>query len=272
MGERKVINKYYPIDYDPSKNKRLKRKKKLMKVRTMLYMSIRCTTCGEYIYKGKKFNALKETVPEDYLGIKVYRFYISCTRCSSKITIKTDPKNRDYVCEYGATRNFEPWKEHEKLIENLKTERMNEEEGDTMKELENLSNDTKIEQDISDCLDELKSHTAKLAKITDDALWELHFKKFVDEQLNEEDEQYIKTIKFATKPSIKRLDLEDNDEYVDETDTDYFQPEQRRKLTDSSKPKQKLSLNVVLIEKQDSKQATDIDKPFSLLAEYTDDI
>jgi hypothetical protein len=29
-------------------------------------------TCGEYIYKGKKFNARKETVMgEDYYGIKV---------------------------------------------------------------------------------------------------------------------------------------------------------------------------------------------------------
>ena len=29
-------------------------------------------TCGEYIYKGKKFNARKETVDgEEYYGIKV---------------------------------------------------------------------------------------------------------------------------------------------------------------------------------------------------------
>jgi len=39
--------------------------------------NMRCDTCGEYIYKGKKFNARKEDVDnEDYLGIRIYRFYI----------------------------------------------------------------------------------------------------------------------------------------------------------------------------------------------------
>lgn len=38
----------------------------------MAPFSMRCNACGEYIYKGKKFNARKETVlGEDYMGIKV---------------------------------------------------------------------------------------------------------------------------------------------------------------------------------------------------------
>ena len=42
-----------------------------------IVLNRRCNTCGEYIYKGKKFNARKETVEgEDYYGIKIFRFYI----------------------------------------------------------------------------------------------------------------------------------------------------------------------------------------------------
>lgn len=49
----------------------------------------RCKTCGEYIYKGKKFNARKETVQNEvYLGLPIFRFYIKCTRCLAEITFK----------------------------------------------------------------------------------------------------------------------------------------------------------------------------------------
>ncbi|KAM7452572.1 Coiled-coil domain-containing protein 94 [Porites harrisoni] len=47
-------------------------------------MAPRCTTCGEYIYKGQKFSARKETVQnETYLGLLRFRFYIRCHRCVS---------------------------------------------------------------------------------------------------------------------------------------------------------------------------------------------
>ena len=195
MGERKVLNKYYPPDFDPSKLPRVRRpKNQQMKVRMMLPMSIRCNTCGNYIYKGTKFNSRKEDVIgearesllyifyifnlkdvysfcnwfsdfsciffllfQTYLGIQIFRFYFKCTRCSAELTIKTDPQNSDYVVESGATRNFEPWREEDEAFEKEKHKRNAEEMGDPMKSLENRTLDSKREMDILAALDEMKS-------------------------------------------------------------------------------------------------------------------
>ncbi|CAL5350708.1 unnamed protein product [Camellia sinensis] len=63
MGERKVLNKYYPSNFDPAKiPKRRQPKNQQMKVQMMLPMSIRCGTCSNYIYKGTKFNYRKKDV------------------------------------------------------------------------------------------------------------------------------------------------------------------------------------------------------------------
>ena len=52
MGERKVISKYYPPDFDPAKVPRGKRAElNMLKVRMMLPMSIRCGTCGTFMAK-----------------------------------------------------------------------------------------------------------------------------------------------------------------------------------------------------------------------------
>jgi hypothetical protein len=64
MGERKVLNKYIPPDFDPSKIPRGKKKEgrvnNAMKVRMMLPMTVCCNTCGNFIVKGTKFNSRKE--------------------------------------------------------------------------------------------------------------------------------------------------------------------------------------------------------------------
>merc|ERR1712113_1273121 len=109
MGERKVLNRYYPPDFDPAKLPKGERAfSNSMKVRMMMAMNVQCLTCGTFIYKGTKFNMRKEDVhDEDYLGLQLYRFYFRCPHCSSEISLKTDPMNCDYLVEYGAHRTAE---------------------------------------------------------------------------------------------------------------------------------------------------------------------
>ncbi|GAA5927634.1 Saf4/Yju2 family protein [Sporobolomyces koalae] len=167
MSERKVLNKYFPPDFDPSKIPRRKMPKdKQQVIRLMAPFSMRCTTCGEYIYKGKKFNARKETVQgEEYYGIKIFRFYIKCTQCSAEITFKTDPKNSDYNAEHGAQRNFEPWRKEEGEKEIDRLDELEEEEAranNPMEALENKAIDSRREMDILDALQSIKSRNARM--------------------------------------------------------------------------------------------------------------
>ncbi|KAL1841452.1 hypothetical protein VTJ49DRAFT_7067 [Mycothermus thermophilus] len=184
-GERK----YYPPDFDPSlvgrsrKPKRDPNAAKVQTVRLMLPFSLRCVTCGEYMYRGRKFNARKETPPgETYLGIQLYRFYIRCTRCSGEIVFRTDPKNQDYLVERGAKRNTDPWKRglddptaeetDEQRLDRLERE-MAEAEGEAernaMAELEAKTEDAKREMMVADMLDEIRSRNARLDKARQEA-------------------------------------------------------------------------------------------------------
>jgi hypothetical protein len=172
MGERKVLNKYFPPDFDPKlMPKGNKPKNGQIEVRMMLPFSIQCNTCGEYMYRGKKFNSKKEDVlDEDYHGIKIFRFYIRCVTCSSEITFKTDPEHGDYKAEHGCMRNFEPWRENDAEADKIQKEREEEEKGDSMKALENRTLDSKREMDILDALDEIKAINQRHAKVDTDAL------------------------------------------------------------------------------------------------------
>ena len=179
MSERKVLTKYYPPDFDPSKIARTRNTgpktagPKTQTVRLMAPFSMKCTSCGEYIYKGRKFNARKETTDEKYLSIPIYRFYIRCTRCSAEITFKTDPKGMDYTCEKGAKRNFEVWRgkegeegnkleTEEEMLDRIEAEEA--ERGGVMAELEGKVHDAKQEMAIADALDEIRTRNARISR------------------------------------------------------------------------------------------------------------
>ncbi|KAE9585097.1 putative CWC16 protein [Lupinus albus] len=223
MGERKVLNKYYPPDFDPAKLPRARRpKNQQIKVRMMLPMSIRCNTCGNYIYKGTKFNSRKEDViGETYLGIQIFRFYFKCTKCSAELTMKTDPQNSDYIVESGASRNYEPWRAEDEETDKMKQKREAEELGDAMKSLENRTLDSKREMDILAALDEMKSMKSRHATVTVDEMLEALQRTAADKEkrLEEEDEKLIKSVVFHNSNAfVKRVRDEDieNEEQIDQ--------------------------------------------------------
>ncbi|KAI4803863.1 hypothetical protein KUCAC02_025510 [Chaenocephalus aceratus] len=167
MSERKVLNKYYPPDFDPCKIPKLKLPKdRQYVVRLMAPFNMRCKTCGEYIYKGKKFNARKETVMNElYMGLPIFRFYIKCTRCLAEITFKTDPENTDYAMEHGATRNFQAEKLLEEEEKRIVQDREEEELNNPMKVLENRTKDSKMEMEVLENLQELKELNQRQAQV-----------------------------------------------------------------------------------------------------------
>ncbi|KAF9581146.1 hypothetical protein BGW38_001948 [Lunasporangiospora selenospora] len=210
MSERKVLNKYFPPDFDPALIPRRKlQKDQQSKVRLMTPFSMRCNTCGEYIYKGKKFNARKETTNETYYNIKIFRFYIRCNRCAAEITFKTDPANSDYVAEHGAQRNFEPWRDEKG---ELAAERQEEEENNPMKALENRTQDSKREMEIMDALDEIRTRNAMMERVDSDqvigkiASTEEDQALRIQREEDDEDERLAKAVfRDIDGDSVKRL-------------------------------------------------------------------
>lgn len=228
MGERKIINKYIPADFDPSlvpRGKKLSSKDGTVPVRMMLPFSVQCTTCNTFLYRGRKFNSKKEPMggPNGkYLGIQRFRFYIKCTHCSRAVTFCTDPENADYEMESGGTRNYEVYKDKDKKDEEAKEDKEEEEKIDHMKALENRVLDSQREMADLDNLEEIKAmnrrHINLLsapsagggfdagtkalldqleAKKTGQPIEEVGQEKCND--LTEEDEALVKSIKFGQK-------------------------------------------------------------------------
>jgi hypothetical protein len=217
MGERKVLIRYIPPDFDPSIIPKFKRDKfKPVEVRMMLPFSMRCNTCAEYLGRGKKFNSRKEVCQgEDYMGIRRLRFVIKCSVCSAEISFKTDPKNTDYECEYGASRNFELWKETEAMAQE-EEQRRQDVDVDTMKSLESRTFDSKLEMDVLDALDEIKAINQRHERVDIEGILE---KRVQEEEEKKkrltgsgmDEEAILRTVKFASSRAKPGSDSEGED-------------------------------------------------------------
>lgn len=215
MGERKVLNKYYPPDFDPKKLPKLELGKNFQCViRTMAPFTMRCLTCGNYVYKGKKFNARKETVEdEDYIGIRIHRFYIRCPVCLTEIIFKTDPKNTDYAVETGAYRTFQAEHLAELEEERLKEEKEEDEANNPMLALENRTKESRREMDVIDALEDIRDWNARKAGVKFEDLMDRHIllEKQEAERQEQEDEAIVNKMFSRKSEIVKRLeDIEDD--------------------------------------------------------------
>ncbi|RSL47006.1 hypothetical protein CEP54_013609 [Fusarium duplospermum] len=181
MSERKVLQKYYPPEWDPNSIARRRGPKasgpRVQTVRIMSPFSMRCLTCGEYIYKGRKFNSRKET-PVDQ---------------NAEIRFRTDPKNSDYAMVSGAVRNNEPWRnrateaetDEERLnrLEREEADAAGEEEKDAMADLEAKNADAQREMAAADALDEIRQRNARINRSEKEGI------DFADSIIRSEDEE-----------------------------------------------------------------------------------
>ncbi|KAG7559539.1 CWC16 protein [Arabidopsis thaliana x Arabidopsis arenosa] len=198
MGERKNLNKYHPPDFDPKKIHRIKKpKNQQKKIRFMLPVRVRCNTCGNYMSEGTKFNCRDEDViTETYLGIKIHRFYIKCTKCLEEVTIKTDPRNESYTVESGAS-----------CLYNGHKEKKQEETENALESLEKRTVVSKREIEVMAGLDELKSMKSRRASVSVDSMLEALSRRKKQEEENVEEELLIKSIQFGKR---SRIDEEKN--------------------------------------------------------------
>lgn len=212
MSERKVLNKYYPPDYDPSKVPRVKRKNKQNDVRIMAPFNLRCNTCGNYIANATKFNAKKETVEDEtYNNLMIFRFYIKCPRCMATIIFRTNLKDQGYEVEHGATENFMAAKMAEKQAQEEAEAEEKEEKINPMKHLENRTKASKQQMEASEQIQNLRSIKYRYNAVNIDALIQEKRKEAIEDRQSEstvieDDELRLETLKIFKRKAIESED------------------------------------------------------------------
>jgi Saf4/Yju2 protein len=286
MGERKVLNKYIPPDFDPAlipRGKKLSAKDGTVPVRMMLPFTAQCATCNTFLYRGTKFNSKKEAMggPDGtYLGITRWRFYIKCTCCARPLTFLTDPKNADYEMESGGTRNYEVYKDKAETEEAAINDQAEEEKLDPMKALENRVLDSQREMQEMASLEAIRAMNTRHVHL----LLSNDRKDLLagdpndgggpnddidgadkDQLLTEEDEALIKSIQFGAAKSnraaqpesmftsdLRRLDERDEERLEQERKRTLQQLEEQQKalLDRASQPGKKSAAMPVIVAKR----------------------
>lgn len=208
MSERKVLNKYYPPDYDPSKIPRIKKKNKPNDVRIMAPFNMKCNTCGNYIANATKFNAKKEAVEDErYNNIMIFRFYIKCPRCMAVIIFRTNPKEQSYEVEHGATENFMALKMAERQAREEAEAEDEEEKINPMKHLENRTKASKQQMEASEQIQNLRSIKFRHHTVDLDAVIKKRKEESNDDaetnRVNDNDEIRAEALRMLKKRAIE---------------------------------------------------------------------
>ncbi|MEN2497505.1 MAG: Coiled-coil domain-containing protein 94 [Marteilia pararefringens] len=208
MAERKAAFKYYHPDYDPSKVPRSKgNKNAVFSIRTMAPFNMRCLTCNDFIYKGRKFNSRKEDIKDqNYLNLTLMRFYIRCPNCSSEITFRTDLENLDYEIESGATRNFDARRAMIRAEAEEQKTKEEDEKGDSMKVLENRTKSSLAEIKDLEEFEELKDSKYRNSKIDTETLLLLNDSTGKDSSKIIDEEEYLDTQVASIMKIERRID------------------------------------------------------------------
>ena len=172
MADNKLMNRYYPPDFDPSKLlpiKAIRPKRtsgpKQLSIRMMLPFTMKCDHCGQFLFIATKFNSRCEKVGgKTSLGLNAYRFYGACKHCKGEFVFRTDPEKSDYVLESGGTRSYEAFKDADLAEEELVRSKAEAEAADEGEKLENKIYDTAEEMRRIEELGELRSINKREAR------------------------------------------------------------------------------------------------------------
>jgi hypothetical protein len=164
---------------------------------------------------------------------------LGSTLCSAEITFKTDPKNTDYSAEHGASRNFEPWREERIGEEEDRLAKLEEEENNPMKALENRTVDSKREMDILDALQDIRARNARNERVGQSvdlvatiSKEEIETEQDMQKRLqDEEDEEMVRSVfsKVATAGGSTQITVKRKAEAV-EPELESLLPESTRAL------------------------------------------
>lgn len=133
---------------------------------------------------------------ENYLGLKIFRFYFRCPNCIADISFRTDLENCDYVQEHGATRLFDAFKFYNEKAKQEDAE-LEAEKNDPMKMLEKRTQMSKQEMQAMGELEEIQELNRRNEKIdARDFILDDKKKAFLlaemQRQQKEEDEEFVR--------------------------------------------------------------------------------